>query len=229
MEQFLRPGQWDKDPEQYYDNPLPEITFIGETFVLTGIFALGDRSAVEAQIESVGGTVARVPPKVGCTVVVGTLPSHGWVQNSAGRKLLTALKMREEGHPIRIVGEDYFVNALITVQNDPNYKPPQKEPGFPWDEMLAAWLAPLREDGVTYEYSISKAMVSVHMPEKPKERLCTIRFNQYEPTSIDIPGIRNDQLPFCWENGEHCFNAVAEKRLSQDVLRALREKVKQYR
>lgn len=97
----------------------------------------------------------------------------------AGRKLLTALEKREVGFPIRIIGEDHFVHALLAAQNAFWRQQTQKTSSFPWDEILAALLAPLREDGVMYEYSISKAMVSVHLPKKPKERLCTIRFGQW--------------------------------------------------
>lgn len=101
------------------------------------------------------------------------------VTADAGRKLLTALEKREVGFPIRIIGEDHFVHALLAAQNAFWRQQTQKTSSFPWDEILAALLAPLREDGVMYEYSISKAMVSVHLPKKPKERLCTIRFGQW--------------------------------------------------
>lgn len=223
------PGTWGKNPEEYYDSPPPEIVFKGSKFVLTGVFALGEHADIEKQVEGLGGSVTRTPPKNGCYVVVGTLPTLQWVKSDAGRKLITALKLREGGSPIRIVGEDFFVAALLAAQSDPVQRvQPKKDPGFPWDEMLAAWLAPLIAEGLAYEYSMTKAMVAVHLPGKPKERLCTIRFHQYGPTSIDIPGIWSDQLPICWENGDHSFDAVAEKRLSQDVIRALREKLKQY-
>lgn len=203
--------------------------FLGSKFTLTGVLALGEHNDIEKEIESVGGTVLRPPSRSACYVIVGTLPTLQWATADAGRKLLTALEIREVGFPVHIVGEDYFVHALLAAQNAPGRQPVQKAPGFPWDEMLATWLAPLREDGVAYEYSISKAMVSVHLPKKPKERLCTIRFGQYGPTSIDIPGILTDQLPLCWDNGEHYFDAVAEKRLSQDVPRALKEQLNRYK
>lgn len=228
MAEQRSPGAWGKSPEEYYDSPPPVITFKGSKFVLTGVFALGEHADIGKQIENVGGSVTRTPPKTGCYVVVGTLPTREWVTSDAGRKLLTALELRQEGNPVCIVGEDTFVTALLAVQNDPTQSvAPKKEVGFPWEETLAAWLAPLTAEGLVYEYSMSKAMVAVHLPGKPKERLCTIRFSPYGPTSIDVPRIMSDQLPICWENGDHSFDAVVEKRLSLDVIQALREKFNQ--
>lgn len=233
MAESRTPGNWNKNPEEYYDSPAPEIVFRGSRFVLTGIFALGEHAAIEKQIESVGGAVVRVPPKQGCYVVVGTLPTQQWVTSDAGRKLLTALEMREGGHPVRIVGEDYFVNALLATQNDPQKNTPttkQDSSAF-WRVTLAAWLTPLAQN---YEFNLTKSMVAVHLPGDKGTRICTFRFGYYMfpdserivPTSIDIPdlcGFKIDGSQI--DNDGNVIDPMHTGKLPDEILEKLKERI----
>ena len=149
MKQWRTPGQWDKGPEQYYDSPPPEIAFAGETFVLTGVFALGDRPAIEAQICHLGGKVSRKPLKGGSTVVIGALPTLEWGRSDAGRKILQALELREQGHFVSIVSEDVFAKALgdayTTTPLPVSFQYNQRNP----EKLFRMWLAPLEEEFAT--------------------------------------------------------------------------------
>lgn len=227
------PGTWDKNPEDYYDSPPPEIIFQGSRFILTGVFALGEHDAIEKQVESVGGVVVRVPPKAGAYVVVGTLPTQQWVTSDAGRKLLTALKMREEGHPIRIVGEDYFVQTLLAAQSDPTKSAPatRPDPEAFWRDTLAAWLTPLAQD---YEFSLTKSMVVVRLPSKKDARICTFRFGYYKypdgerivPTSIDVPelcGWKIDGSQMDYDG--NVIDPVHAGKLPDELLKKLKERI----
>jgi len=42
MPPFHTHGQWDKGPEQFYDNPMPPVLFAKRRFCLTGVFAFGE-------------------------------------------------------------------------------------------------------------------------------------------------------------------------------------------
>lgn len=220
------PGSWSVSPEDYYDDPKPKIEFAGGRFILTGVFAFGTKDDIEKELKTVGGTVTRSPSHSECYVVVGTLPTKDWTTKNAGRKLLNALQLRDiEKLPVHIVGEDYFITALLDEQKNPARRP-IVETSLPWEEMLKDWFAPLQQ-GVKpiYEFYLTKAMVAVHLPGDPAQRICIIRFSPHGPTSIEIPGGYSDHLPVCWENMETPINVINEKRLSQDILHALEKRM----
>jgi len=198
MSQFHTPGQWDKGPEQFFDNPMPPVLFAERRFCLTGVFAFGKRQDVEREIKERGGEVMSKPSKAGCYVVVGTLSAKEWVTPDAGRKLLEAIKLREQQDcPIFIISEDHLMEAILNTQPAPQQKP---DPEAFWKDMLEAWLAPLAQHAEMpfYEVTLTKSMAAVHLPGKKDARICTIRFailQQYRekdwrivPSSLDIPG-----------------------------------------
>lgn len=150
MERFRTPGQWRQGPERYFDNPPPEVVFRGETFILTGTFALGERSAIEEQIRHLGGKVSRTPLKGGCMVVVGTLPTQGWTQDDVGRKLLESLELRKRGHFVFIISEDYFSEALSTAYAETPDPVPFEQRVIDFEKLLRMWLDPLEK-----EYSLN--------------------------------------------------------------------------
>lgn len=54
MAEPCTPGTWNKNPEEYYNSPTPEVVFLGSRFILTGVFSLEEHCDVEKEIESVG-------------------------------------------------------------------------------------------------------------------------------------------------------------------------------
>lgn len=90
-------------------------------FCLTGTFAMGERSAVAAQIEALGGVVVSKVRRSGCIVVLGTAASEGWAGESWGRKLEDAAECIKEGRPVIIITEDRLAEAML------NATPPEVE------------------------------------------------------------------------------------------------------
>lgn len=96
-----------------FDQPLPDIIFMGNPFCLTGGFAFGSRPDCERAIESLGGRIVGAPVKKGCTLIVGILGSRDWIHSTHGRKIEKAIDLRGDGCPVRIVPEDHWTDCLI--------------------------------------------------------------------------------------------------------------------
>lgn len=78
----------------------------------TGIFLYGTRNKCEALTEAAGGIpVSSVSRKV-AYLVVGTNVSPDWAQTSYGRKIEAAVSLRNDGHPIAIIPERLWLQAL---------------------------------------------------------------------------------------------------------------------
>lgn len=100
-----------------FDDPMPKLTFDGESFCFTGRFALGTRRDCEREVLSLGGFVQRDVIAVDCTIlVVGTLASRDWKHANWGTKITRAVYLREKGHPVSIISEDHWVNQLLKVK-----------------------------------------------------------------------------------------------------------------
>lgn len=172
-------GTWSQSPERYYDYPPPSIRFLGNLFILTGIFAYGERKAIEAQIHEVGGRVVHRPTMAGCYVVVGSLPTKDWLTNDAGTKLLDALEMRDQRKgPVFIVSEDHFVAELYKEQQAPLAPAREALPVLTADEVVLSWFASLDMTGLegklTWDKSEPKSEITLHLTGHPKHWLCRI-------------------------------------------------------
>lgn len=90
------------------DVPAPILTFEGATFVVSGTFSFGTRTAVHAAIADRGGrTIASVSPRVDF-LVIGELGSRDWISSNAGRKIQQAVELRNQLHSIAIVCEEHW-------------------------------------------------------------------------------------------------------------------------
>jgi hypothetical protein len=90
------------------DDPAPEIIHANRSFVVTGVFNVGNRREVSKLIEDRGGKVAsNVSGKVHY-LIVGNLGSDDWKHSTHGTKILKAIEIRESGHPIAIVAEAHW-------------------------------------------------------------------------------------------------------------------------
>jgi hypothetical protein len=45
-------------------------------------------------------------------LVVGMIASPDWIQSTHGRKIETAMAMKQQGHRIRVVSEEHWIDAL---------------------------------------------------------------------------------------------------------------------
>lgn len=87
------------------DVPPPDIVFPDHNFIVTGVFAFGDRRAVVGAIEHSGGTVKSTMSKIVNYLVIGSVGSRDWIHSSFGRKIEAAMKLKETGVSIAIVSE----------------------------------------------------------------------------------------------------------------------------
>lgn len=94
------------------DTPPPTVFFDGREFCLTGVFAYGARAACEAEITARGGRVAKAPTKRTHYLVIGIQASAAWVQGDHGNKIEHAVRLKAKGHPIAIIPEEHWVEAI---------------------------------------------------------------------------------------------------------------------
>lgn len=95
------------------DVPPPSLKFIEENFCLTGIFECGSRSDIEKRLRGVGGTIKNsITKKNPIHLIVGTFVTEEWKFSTYGRKLETAIALRQEGCKVSIVSEKHMVREL---------------------------------------------------------------------------------------------------------------------
>ena len=82
------------------------------TYVFTGKFAFGTRRDCEREVEKRGAVCEPNITKRTSFLVIGTFGSTDWVHTSFGRKIEKAVSYRDDGVPLRIVGEDHWADAL---------------------------------------------------------------------------------------------------------------------
>ncbi|MCF7752113.1 BRCT domain-containing protein, partial [Bacillus subtilis subsp. subtilis] len=83
-----------------------------QSFVVTGTFSFGVRATVSEAIERLGGRLSGSPSRRTHYLIIGELGSRDWINSNAGRKILTAVELRDEGHPIAIVSERHWARHL---------------------------------------------------------------------------------------------------------------------
>ena len=88
------------------------IEFAGRRFVVTGKFLYGPRRLVESAIVERGGVMGSVVTQSTHYVIVGTMGSRDWAASSFGTKLEAVYELQEQGSPIRIIAEPFWVDAL---------------------------------------------------------------------------------------------------------------------
>ncbi|MEY4243968.1 MAG: hypothetical protein RLZZ245_1553 [Verrucomicrobiota bacterium] len=97
-----------------FDSPEPEIEFGGKSFMFTGKFTFGDRSACQGAIESCGGKAPdtkTVVPEIDY-LVIGTDGSKAWKMGAYGNKIEKAILLRRERGTPAIISENHWVQAL---------------------------------------------------------------------------------------------------------------------
>jgi len=94
------------------ENPPDEITIPGHHFALTGNFSHAKRKDVEKLILENGGFVKKNANSNCHYLVIGEIGSGAWIHSSFGRKIEEAVNVRDAGHPIVIITEEYFFKVL---------------------------------------------------------------------------------------------------------------------
>ena len=88
------------------------IEFVGKLFCLSGNFEHGSKKDIEKMITDRGGSCKGTVNKTTDYLVVGGAGSERWTMGNFGSKVEKALKMQDEGLPIKILGETEFLKLL---------------------------------------------------------------------------------------------------------------------
>ncbi len=94
------------------DRPAPPVDFTGKEFCLTGRFVFGPMIDCEETITEMGGSVVQSPGRETDYLIIGELGSPDWIHTTFGRSIERAVALRDQGHPIRIISEEHWVDAL---------------------------------------------------------------------------------------------------------------------
>jgi len=97
-----------------FDSPAPEIDWRGKTFMFTGKFIFGERSACQAAVESLDASAPdtkTVTPGIDY-LVVGTAGSKAWKMGAYGNKIEKAILLRREKGSPAIISEDHWFQAI---------------------------------------------------------------------------------------------------------------------
>jgi len=81
---------------------------------LTGEFLYGTRASCALLTEKAGGRVLTNVSKKVHFLIVGTHVSPNWINESYGRKIQAAMELKTEGHPIAVISERRWMDALST-------------------------------------------------------------------------------------------------------------------
>ncbi len=95
------------------DRPAPIVCWgPDDVYVFTGRFAYGTRADCEREATSRQSPCEKTVTRRTAFLVIGTFGSEDWQHSSYGLKIQKAVKQRDGGHTIRIIGEDHWANAL---------------------------------------------------------------------------------------------------------------------
>lgn len=91
------------------------VVFTRTIFCFTGEFLAGTRLYCRKITEQLGaGTVDNMTKKVNY-LVIGTIGSPAWVHESFGHKIAHAMRLKQEQHPISIITEKHWINAIQSL------------------------------------------------------------------------------------------------------------------
>lgn len=95
----------------------PSIFFRNTSFCFTGEFMYGTRASCERAILKLGSTPADTVTKKIDYLVIGSMVSPDWCNETYGRKIELAMKYKNDGVPITIISERQWSDALIEAHS----------------------------------------------------------------------------------------------------------------
>lgn len=100
-------GEVLKSTELPLDEPPPPVVFSDKDFCFTGTFAFGTRHECEADVARLGGRCGSLTRKTDF-LVIGIYATGSWKHSCYGNKIEKALKMKDAGVPVSIIGEMHW-------------------------------------------------------------------------------------------------------------------------
>lgn len=101
------------------DDPPPLVCWgPDDVYVFTGRFAYGTRSHCQHEATERGSRCEPNVTRRTSFLVVGTFGSDDWKHSSFGGKIQKAVKLRDSGVELRIIGEDHWAQALALTPSE---------------------------------------------------------------------------------------------------------------
>lgn len=111
---FDETGSADGSATEFLQDEITELNF-ERSFCFTGKFVSGSRKTIEKVAAERGATLKDNISQQVDYLVIGSVASRDWMFTSHGRKIESAVKLRNEGHNIKIITEKRWLE-LITVR-----------------------------------------------------------------------------------------------------------------
>lgn len=117
LTQVLRDGQIDTSEREMLKLSgicavCPDLSFADRVYSFTGASVKATRSQMASHIEALGATFSRPVTQKVHYLVVGANGNPAWAYACYGRKVEEAMSLRASGHPVVIVHENDFWDAL---------------------------------------------------------------------------------------------------------------------
>jgi NAD-dependent DNA ligase len=90
----------------------PELVFLDRTYSFTGASTKATRNDMAAKVQRLGGIFSNSVNTKVHFLIVGAAGNPAWAYSCYGRKVEQAMRLRSDGHPIVIVHENDFWDAL---------------------------------------------------------------------------------------------------------------------
>ena len=107
--------------KEMLDDPAPEVVFEGRSFCFTGVFVFGDgdRDQCEAVVRARGGYCYERPNRDLNYLVIGTFAEPAWAHKTYGRKIETALELKNAGADCKIISEERWTLSVKEIPDLP--------------------------------------------------------------------------------------------------------------
>lgn len=114
--QFAETGSVTAEPTSAFPADDGPVVFEGRSFCLTGKFLHGSRGECRAATEAAGGACVDSVTRSTHYLVIGEAgATASWKHASYGAKIDVAMKLKEKGHPILILNERTWRDALSAL------------------------------------------------------------------------------------------------------------------
>lgn len=94
------------------DDPPPDVSFEGRTFVFGGEMAYGPHRACEREVLELGGHCERAVTRRTDYLVIGSIAADDWSQVGFGSLVDEAMQHRARGTKVAIISEEHWAEAL---------------------------------------------------------------------------------------------------------------------
>ena len=95
-----------------FDDPVPNISFVGASFAFTGKFTSGTRAECQEAVTVLGAVAQNDVNRSTDYLTIGNEGSEDWAQGSHGRKIEKAMILRMETRKPAILAEDDWLAAM---------------------------------------------------------------------------------------------------------------------